>query len=195
MLCGLYLRQLCRGLWTGVVGGSFPVLEIVVMDMTKREVSLYLGKSVRTIERLTSQGKLGATYRQGSNGEEAVYDSDQVHIFKEALEIGSGRVRPLVVHDTSAPTTDMARVNMSGLVAGDFADRLLSALESLRLPVKEAVSLSDKLTLNLVEASALAGLSRGFLMDAIKGKKLKASKRGRGWNVKRSDLDAFVGKL
>ncbi len=195
MLCGLYQRQLCRGLWTGVVGGSFPVLKVMAMDMTKREVSLFLGKSVRTIERLTSQGKLGANYRQGSNGEEAIYDSKQVRIFKEALEIGSGRVRPLVVHDTSAPSTDMARVNMSGLVVGDFADRLVGALESLRLPIKNAVPLADKLTLNLAEASALAGLSRGFLMDAIKGKKLKASKRGRGWNVKRSDLDVFVSKL
>jgi hypothetical protein len=167
----------------------------MAMDMTKREVSLFLGKSVRTIERLTSQGKLGANYRQGSNGEEAIYDSKQVRIFKEALEIGSGRVRPLVVHDTSAPSTDMARVNMSGLVVGDFADRLVGALESLRLPIKNAVPLADKLTLNLAEASALAGLSRGFLMDAIKGKKLKASKRGRGWNVKRSDLDVFVSKL
>jgi excisionase family DNA binding protein len=170
----------------------------MAMDMTKREVSLYLGKSVRTIERLTSQGKLGAAYRQGSNGEEAVYDSEQVRTLKEALEIGSGRVRPLVVPDTSASTTNMARVNasgVSGLVAGDFAGRLLGALESLRLPVKDAVPLADKLTLNLAEASALAGLSKGFLMVAVKSKKLKAAKRGRGWNVKRSDLDIFVSKL
>jgi excisionase family DNA binding protein len=68
-------------------------------------------------------------------------------------------------------------------------------LESLKPDAKDSVPLADKLTLNLVEASALAGLSRGFLMDAIKGKKLKAAKRGRGWNVKRSDLDAFIAKV
>ncbi len=157
---------------------------------------MFLGKSVRTIERLTAQGKLGATYRPGTNGEEAIYDSDQVRSFKEALELASGRVvRPVVLPDTDV-TTDMARVNVSGVSGlGDFADRLVGALESLRLPVKGGVPLADKLTLNLAEASALAGLSRGFLMGAIRAKKLKGAKRGRGWNVKRSDLDAFVSKL
>jgi excisionase family DNA binding protein len=167
------------------------------MELTKREVSMFLGKSVRTIERLTAQGKLGATYRPGTNGEEAIYDADQVRSFKEALELASGRVvRPVVLPDTHVTTTDMARVNLSGVSGlGDFADRLVGALESLRLPVKGGVPLADKLTLNLAEASALAGLSRGFLMGAVKAKKLKAAKRGRGWNVKRSDLDAFVSKL
>ncbi len=174
------------------------MIEAAFMELTKREVSLFLAKSVRTIERLTSQGKLGATYRQGSNGEEAIYDSDQVRSFKEALEIGFGRVRPVVLRDSPVTTTDMARVNVagvSGLVVGDFVNRLVGALESLRFPAKDAAPLADKLTLNLTEASALAGLSRGFLMGAIKGRKLKAAKRGRGWNVKRSDLDVFVSKL
>ncbi len=168
------------------------------MEMNKREVAHFLGKSVRTIERFTAQGKLGAFYRLGTNGEEAIYEADQVRSFKEALEAGSGRLRPVVVRDTPVTTTDMARVNVagvSGLVAGDFVDRLVGALESLKPDAKDSVPLADKLTLNLVEASALAGLSRGFLMDAIKGKKLKAAKRGRGWNVKRSDLDAFIAKV
>jgi excisionase family DNA binding protein len=167
--------------------------------MKKSEVALYLGKSLRTVERFTSQGKLGARYRHGSNGDEAVYDEAEVKRFKEDLELGSAMVRPSVVRDTLATTTDMAGVKTSGvaglMVAGDFTERLLDALKSLKPVSSSAVPVADKLTLSLVEAAALAGFSRGFLREAIRTKKLKAAKRGRGWNVKRSDLDAFVSKL
>jgi excisionase family DNA binding protein len=49
--------------------------------------------------------------------------------------------------------------------------------------------------LSLSDASYLSGLSRGFLRDAIKAKRLKAAKRGRGWNIKRIDLDIYIRKL
>jgi excisionase family DNA binding protein len=51
------------------------------------------------------------------------------------------------------------------------------------------------LTLSLAEASQLSGLSRNHLRQAIEEKKLKARIIGRGWRVKRDDLDAYVRKL
>jgi excisionase family DNA binding protein len=45
-----------------------------------------------------------------------------------------------------------------------------------------------------MEAAQLSGLSRGHLREAIEEKKLKARIIGRGWRVKRADLDAYVAK-
>ena len=59
----------------------------------------------------------------------------------------------------------------------------------------DIISITDKPTLNLKAADRLSGLSRGFLLEAIHDGSLKAAKRGRGWNIKRSDLDTYVNKL
>jgi len=82
-----------------------------------------------------------------------------------------------------------------------FTDRLIAALEALRprqLPAAPAPTLSDiahKLMLTLPEAAALSNLSRNHLRQAIKTGRLKAQKIGRGWRIKRADLDAYVSAL
>jgi excisionase family DNA binding protein len=60
---------------------------------------------------------------------------------------------------------------------------------------KPALSVADKLTLSLIEASQLSGLSRGHLREAIEDKKLKARIIGRGWRMSRASLDAYVKRL
>jgi excisionase family DNA binding protein len=60
---------------------------------------------------------------------------------------------------------------------------------------KPALSVADKLTLSLIEASQLSGLSRGHLRQAIEEKKLRARIIGKGWRMIRADLDAYVAKL
>jgi excisionase family DNA binding protein len=74
---------------------------------------------------------------------------------------------------------------------------LILALEGLQTPtaVNSPVPVADKLTLSLIEASQLSGLSRKHLRQAIEDKKLKARIIGRGWRVKRDDLYAYVKKL
>jgi excisionase family DNA binding protein len=49
--------------------------------------------------------------------------------------------------------------------------------------------------LSIDEAAALAGLSAHHVREAIKAGALKAKIVGRGWRVKRPDLDAYVKKL
>ena len=72
----------------------------------------------------------------------------------------------------------------------EFAQMIADAVAS-----KPALSVADKLTLSLMEAAQLSGLSRGHLREAIENKKLKARIIGRAWRVKRDDLDAYVRKL
>jgi excisionase family DNA binding protein len=56
------------------------------------------------------------------------------------------------------------------------------------------VPIADKLLLTIAEAQALTGLSREFLRDAINKGSLKAKVIGKGWRVKRSDLQEYVDK-
>ena len=80
-------------------------------------------------------------------------------------------------------------------------ERLAAALEALRpgaQPAARHVSIADaaqKLLLSLPEAAALSGLSRNHLRQAIKEENLKSRKIGRGWRIKRADLEAYVRKL
>jgi excisionase family DNA binding protein len=86
---------------------------------------------------------------------------------------------------------DLVRGAMSSQV-----ESLASAAEALRSAADTPPPrLSEKLTLSLMEAAQLSGLSRRILRQAIEEKKLKARIIGRGWRVKRADLDAYVTKL
>lgn len=57
------------------------------------------------------------------------------------------------------------------------------------------VPIHHKLTLSLDEASALAGISRQRLRQTIKDGKLQAQIIGRGYRVKRTDLEDYVDGL
>jgi excisionase family DNA binding protein len=62
-------------------------------------------------------------------------------------------------------------------------------------PRSASVRVSEKILINLSDCRSLTGLSEATLRDAIKSKKLKAKIIGRGWKVKRQDLDEFINNL
>jgi len=49
--------------------------------------------------------------------------------------------------------------------------------------------------LTLADAAALSSLSENHLREAIKAKKLKGRIIGKGYKIKRVDLDAYIKKL
>jgi excisionase family DNA binding protein len=172
----------------------------------KQEAADYLKVSVRTLLRLVDQGKL-AHLSKRRPADETIFDMEELDRYQrqlndEASSIVSGVVVP-VTH--GAPSGNQALSRRDGSVTltpvilgtGDaldtpaIQDRMLRAFEAMASPVR----LSDKLTLSLTEAALLAGLSRGHLRFAIAEKKLKARIIGRGWRVKRSDLEAYITKL
>ncbi len=138
------------------------------------------------MQRYTTQGKISVEYRPGKTGAEAHYNEEELRRFKEQL--GSTIYQP-----AAAQIQALATIPNTNQIAG--ADRLATALEALQPPKKPTVAIESKLTLNLIEASALAGLSRRHLIEAIKEKKLKARKIGRGWRMKRTDLDSYIQKF
>jgi excisionase family DNA binding protein len=70
-----------------------------------------------------------------------------------------------------------------------------SVHEAVKADKREVIAVADKLLFTLSEAQGMTGLSRETLRDAIDNKKLKAKIIGRGWRVKRADLEAYVKRL
>ena len=165
--------------------------------MNKEEAASFLGVSVRALQRYASQGKLSVTYTRGARGQVAQFDEEELKALKEHLSQPVYPQRPTVTTSTNDKPIPqaVAPVTASDLVPAAIGERLITALERLQPNGHVTLSLGDKLTLSLREASLLAGLSRAYLTAAIHSKKLKAAKRGRGWNIKRADLDTYIQRL
>jgi excisionase family DNA binding protein len=159
--------------------------------MDKESAATFLSISTRTLQRYTTQGKISVTYKHGKTGAEADYDETELQRFKEQQE--SITYQPAQTAGNGQTQTLTPVPKGIGVTAG--AERLAAVLELLQQPTRQSVPIESKLTLSLIEAAELSGLSRGYLLGAIKGKKLKARKLGRGWRMKREDLNSYVQKL
>lgn len=161
--------------------------------MNKEQAAKFLGVSVRTLQRHTAAGRISAKYLPGKQGHQAVYDRAELERFKTELAEVTPYVRPTV-----APVTNGTGSTALAPIQPNYAEKLAAALEALKEALRPAappVPLSEKLMLTLAEAAQLSGLSRGFLLGSIKARKLKAQILGRGWKIKRSDLETFIQKL
>lgn len=165
-------------------------------SMTKEAAAEFLGISVRTLQRLTAAAKVAVKYTRTDHGDQAEYDRGELERFKLRQPMTS-YVRPAVTGDTPV-TPGGAETTALAPVQPNYVEHLAAALDALKNALRPAappVALSEKLMLTLAEAAALSGLSRRILLAAIKAKKLKAQILGRGWKIKRADLEAWVQKL
>jgi excisionase family DNA binding protein len=182
----------------------------------KADAAGYIGVSVRTLMRLT--GAAGGVPHLPKRRESAptMYAKEELDRYLASVT-GMPVVSGIVTPDT--PDGDKAAVNMGVsrmptvpsvtddqrllMMAAMMAEQMMKRLPPMlppapngdAAPASVAVPVADKLTLSLVEAAQLSGLSRGHLREAIEDKKLKARIIGRGWKVKRDDLDLYVKKL
>jgi predicted Holliday junction resolvase-like endonuclease len=146
--------------------------------MNKKEVSEFLGVSTRIVEKYASEGRLGeVTYVRGKTGKQAEYSREAVENLKTMLE---------------SPDTALATRSPDARL---FAAQLVEALTNREQPRREAIRTSEKILLNLNDCRLLTGLSDANLRDAIHNSKLKAKIIGRGWKIKRQDLDKFINNL
>jgi excisionase family DNA binding protein len=146
--------------------------------MNKKEVAEYLKVSTRIVEKYASEDRLGeVTYIRGKTGKQAEYNREAVENLKRILE---------------SPDTSLAAKSPDARL---FAAQLVEALTNREQPRSEAIRTSEKILLNLNDCRLLTGLSDANLRDAIKSKKLKAKIIGRGWKIKRQDLDEFINNL
>ena len=162
------------------------------------------------VELLKKAGAMGDTFqpppsksmldlpRDLMKGSDAVFNEGELQRLKEELDDFLPQTWPTATNPPAATPETQA---LTPAQLSDLGERLIAALEALRplqLPAKPTLSIADvahKLMLTLQEAAALSNLSRNHLRQAIKTGTLKAKKIGRGWRIKRADLDAYVSSL
>jgi len=156
--------------------------------MNKAEVCAALGVSDRTVQRLTSQGRLPCRYENAPNGgRRPVYEAADVEKVKGEMAAGSAT--------TSLAMTGRSSTRAGGMTIEELA-LILGTVVTRAQPPAPQIAITDKLTLTLAEAAELSGLSRGFLREAIGKKKLRGIRgAGRGFRIKRADLETFVRGL
>jgi excisionase family DNA binding protein len=162
--------------------------------MNKKEAAQLLGISTRLVEKYASEGRLGeVVYVRGKTGKQAEYNREAVEKLKVALESP----------DTSLATkTPDARLFVAQLVEA-IATREQAHIEAIRGVLSESnehprsasIRVSEKILLNLTECQLLTGLSDDFLRNAIHNGGLQGKIIGRGYKVKRQDLDEFINSL
>ncbi len=172
-----------------------PVVAIQFMTkITKEEAARILDATPRTVERLAKSNRLSVTYEKGATRDVPVYDEDEVKALAKQPRTAA---QPAIAPPAPEPSQAIATRNDNGDNRLSQAVAFLIQREHQRMtePVATISDLAHKLTLSLVEAALVSGLSRGHLREAIEAKKLKARIIGRGWKVKRDDLDLYVKKL
>lgn len=168
--------------------------------MNKQEAADYLGVSVRALERYVSQGKISVRYEKGKTRPTANFDAQELERFKEQLN------QPIVkpaVETRQIPTASQIAEDTALTYSGEVSEfgeinaieKLAGIIEKLLQREFPSVLVADKLLLTISEAQALTGLSREILREAIATEPLKAKVIGKGWRIKRSDLDKFIDEL
>jgi hypothetical protein len=162
--------------------------------MNKKEVSEFLAVSTRLVEKYAAEGRLGKiTYIRGKTGKQAEYNQDAVEKLKAALE------SPDTALTTNSPD---ARLFVAQLVEA-MASREQAHVEAIRGLLSgsseetrsASVRVSEKILLNLTDCRLLTGLSDANLRAAIRSGKLAGQIIGRGYKIKRAELDRFINKL
>ena len=169
--------------------------------LSKQQAAEYLGVNVRTLERYTQEGKLGGRYEKGKTRSVLVYVEEELQAFK--AEIETKTYKPAVDQTPTNFDTDKTALSRfvdvpQSLTLPEGLDRLVDVLKAIREEQEVdrlTVPIYQKLTLSLVEASALSGISRPRLRQAIKDGTLTAKIIGKGYRVKRIDLENYVGNL
>jgi excisionase family DNA binding protein len=157
--------------------------------MNKEDAATELGISVRSLQRLVQSEKISVRYKRGESGnQEAIYDPGEIQNYKQQ--------RDAEVIKPAAVTRDDTALARSGATTNDtkLARNVIETLFNLGLQ-KPVVAIADKPLLKLDEASALTGLSRQILRQAIEDGKLKGRIIGRAYRVKRGDLDEYIESL
>jgi excisionase family DNA binding protein len=146
--------------------------------MNKKETSELLGISTRLVEKYASEGRLGeVTYVRGKTGKQADYEREAVENLKQVLE------SPDTAIATKTPDLRL------------FVASLVEAMASPEKVRSASVRVSEKLLLTVSDCRLLTGLSEQSLREAIHDERLKAKIIGRGYKVKKADLDSFIENL
>jgi len=160
--------------------------------MNKEQAAEFLELSVRTLQRHVQRGEIQSTQIKVEKGGqlrlETVFDDEELKRFKANPPDKQARnMTSMTVMTPRNLSRQSQSVTSVTKAAPDAFARLLAAIESQNV--------GQKILLSLKECRTLTGLSDDNLRDAIHNGKLKAKIIGRGYKVKRDDLDSYIKKL
>jgi excisionase family DNA binding protein len=168
--------------------------------MNKEDAASELGISVRTLQRYMSAHRLAFTMKRTKTGEVADFAPAEVERFRRELageltaSVSHGAVASEPVSPEAGESTALVPVGRSS-DAGELLALIYQAARSNAKPTPASVPIESKPLLTIAEAHALTGLSDGHLREAIHAGRLKGKIIGRGYRIKRADLDKYIGKL
>lgn len=168
--------------------------------MKKHEAADYLGITPRALEYHVKQKNIGVRYVKGATGDIADFDEGELRKLKAKMEAKRAPSHAVTREEDERPETEprsLMRLSDAG-AQQEFVLLLASAIQAAQKAERAPTLASEaahKVMLTLQDAAALSSLSRNHLLEAIHAGKLKAKIVGRGWRVKRDDLDAYVKKL
>jgi len=168
--------------------------------MNKEQAAKSLGISVRTLQRHMSSNKIGFKIRQTKTGKEAIFDKNELRRFKQEMK----EVTTTIKGSVAPPSEPVSRLSESeganmqlalpppALMQGFAA--MLQTIQAIP-PAQPVVAIENKPLLTIAEANKLTGLSDGHLREAIHTSRLKGRIIGRGYRIKRADLDEYIKRL
>jgi excisionase family DNA binding protein len=158
--------------------------------MNSQQAAKKLKVSVRSLQRLAHRHSLTVTYQRGKSGkQEASYNPDEIERLKEEL------ATPTVTIKEQTALATIPDASRQTVVAPERFAALIEALTAKHDNTPTITDLSNKFLLTLADAQKLTSLSRETLIDAYHTGKLKLIVIGRGYKVKRADLQKFIDKL
>lgn len=171
--------------------------------MNKTDAAKYLECGLDNVQRLMKEGKIAFTYIKGKYGKEVDITQEELDRYKTEKESGVALLSVPVVAKSPDSTnlSTLSSPNIQGVNMVDFTSSILRVFERVATGLEkldkqnQSALLGVKLSLSLQDAATLSGYSKGFLLTAIKKDELKAAKRGKGWNIKRTDLEEWVKVL
>ena len=178
--------------------------------MNKQEASKFLGVSEKTIERYKAAGRIAAKTKRviGTDGRSRhILDFNESDLERLKRQLDHQTVYPSITvgHDRTRTSTDIdgqtanfINTELELVSQSVRQPNLVTILQQISTVFERQLNASDRahrLMLDLRDASIISGLSKSYLKSAIKEGTLKAKLIGRGWKVKRSDLDQFISDL
>jgi excisionase family DNA binding protein len=156
--------------------------------ISKKEASILLEVSEKTIERLTQANRISATRIKNK----VFYDENEILEYKKQSQ--APEIKPAVVREPEQQLFDLIQTQRDIKPVKQTTNKQTDILEVLET-VSQSFNiqgLDRQLTLSTKQASVLSGLSESYLLKAIREKRLIAKRRGQGYNIKRKDLEEFI---
>jgi excisionase family DNA binding protein len=173
--------------------------------MNKKEAALALGVTTKTIERLTTDGKLNPKKVRGRTGLENQFDEGEIEALKieRQTPIYEARQTETSLDKLAQTSRDITEILPSvgnpASARNAFTRDLMLGFASMVREVDRArinsASIDQKLALTIEQASELSEIPKAQLRRDIQSKKLKAILTGAGYRIKRPDLDSYIKRL